>query len=239
MSIYQQNCGFIMNNLGFYQNLNKNTNQSHQNYQYNQCPINNQPHINLNIQAKSFQPKFSEDFTVPNNNQNESSFEQSSEEEKTISTLDSSSLSVKSKQTHGQGNSELKYKTEKCKYWEINKCCKYKDNCAFAHGNNEMRQKNIPTNNYKTKKCKQFFEIGYCPYGPRCQFLHNCSSSSIYFSYKKAILALIDDKNANFEEKKSVRPRLKIFEAFTKAKSEMNHEELLNEISKLRIIYTQ
>jgi butyrate response factor 1 len=72
-----------------------------------------------------------------------------------------------------------KYKTEICKFWGLNKECRYGDNvrflfieCAFAHGNSDMRTKNFVASNYKTKKCKQFFDAGYCPYGSRCQFKH-------------------------------------------------------------------
>ena len=53
----------------------------------------------------------------------------------------------------------------------MNGYCKYGDNCAFAHGENELKNRKISFN-YKTKPCKQFFEIGFCPYGSRCQFSH-------------------------------------------------------------------
>lgn len=59
-----------------------------------------------------------------------------------------------------------------CKYWTEKGYCEYGDQCAFAHGNNEIRQKPNISSNYKTKKCNQFHETGYCPYGVRCQFIH-------------------------------------------------------------------
>jgi hypothetical protein len=96
----------------------------------------------------------------------------------------------------------VKYKTEKCKFFELNRECKYKDNvlyilnkCAFAHGVEDMREKSFVSNNYKTKQCKQFFEQGHCPYGLRCQFLHKFSSKnsdSPQVSYSKIMNELIN-----------------------------------------------
>jgi hypothetical protein len=44
-----------------------------------------------------------------------------------------------------------KYKTEICKYFQAGNC-RYGKDCAFAHGKDEMKQKqNIPAN-YRTKK---------------------------------------------------------------------------------------
>ena len=36
---------------------------------------------------------------------------------------------------------KIKYKTELCKYYEINGFCKYGDNCAYAHGKENLRTK--------------------------------------------------------------------------------------------------
>jgi hypothetical protein len=108
---------------------------------------------------------------------------------------------------------KAKFKTEKCKYWDLNKNCKYGDNCAFAHGSNEIRQKYIPSTNYKTKKCKQFFENGFCPYGSRCQFLHK-DEDITPFSYKN-LLKAIEEKG---ESKIDTSKRLKIFEKITQEK---------------------
>jgi butyrate response factor 1 len=66
-----------------------------------------------------------------------------------------------------------KYKTEMCKYWELNGDCMFKENCAFAHGPQELNNKAAIPKNYKTKLCKRFHEELYCPYGPRCQFKHS------------------------------------------------------------------
>ncbi|CAG9333733.1 unnamed protein product [Blepharisma stoltei] len=70
---------------------------------------------------------------------------------------------------------KAKYKTEMCKNWEIG-CCEFGDQCAFAHGEAELRSKTGIIKKYKTKKCKQFYEQGYCIYGGRCQFRHRDAS---------------------------------------------------------------
>ena len=62
---------------------------------------------------------------------------------------------------------KIKYKTELCKYYEINGYCKYGDKCAYAHGKENLRSKVTNTTAFRTKKCTQFFERGYCPYGSR------------------------------------------------------------------------
>ena len=72
---------------------------------------------------------------------------------------------------------KLKYKTEICKGWEKG-FCEFGDKCAFAHGTDELRDKNPNVCNYKTKKCKQFFELGVCMYGSRCQFLHTDANTA-------------------------------------------------------------
>ena len=69
-----------------------------------------------------------------------------------------------------------KYKTEICRNWELG-TCEFGEDCVFAHGYEELRNKLGMGNNYKTKKCKQFHELGYCIYGNRCQFKHRDLSS--------------------------------------------------------------
>ena len=65
------------------------------------------------------------------------------------------------------------YKTEICKNFEFKGFCHFGDTCCFAHGENELREKNNFNCFYKTKFCKQFFEHDFCPYGYRCQYLHH------------------------------------------------------------------
>lgn len=74
-------------------------------------------------------------------------------------------------------------KTEMCKNWELFGDCYYKDNCSFAHGELELRNKLIVKNNenqkYKTKPCRSFLEKSYCSFGNRCQYTHVVSEKRI------------------------------------------------------------
>ena len=112
---------------------------------------------------------------------------------------------------------KIKYKTELCKYYEINGYCKYGDKCAYAHGKENLRSKVTNTTAYRTKKCTQFFEQGYCPYGSRCQFAHQLKSNIINNPYDKGmtyekILETIS-KLENIENIKKLieKPRLSVF----------------------------
>lgn len=67
---------------------------------------------------------------------------------------------------------KIKMKTELCSAWRATGQCKYGENCAFAHGEEEIRKKVHVPSMYKTKLCQQFEETGYCSYGHRCQFIH-------------------------------------------------------------------
>jgi ribonuclease HI len=113
-------------------------------------------------------------------------------------------------------NFKTKWKTEICRYWEMYGECKFGDNCAFAHGDSELKQRKM-TFNYKTKLCKQFFELGYCSYGSRCQFshkredLHKQKNENDNVSYWKIIEELLsEDSQVSHELVK--RPRLMTFE---------------------------
>ncbi|CAG9316774.1 unnamed protein product [Blepharisma stoltei] len=100
----------------------------------------------------------------------------------------------------------IKYKTEICRNWE-NGICEFGDQCAFAHGIHELREKTALPNNYRTKRCKQFYELGYCLYGTRCQFKHrefSPSSVKINSSESKFLLGKGCDDNT--------KRRLRIFE---------------------------
>lgn len=70
-----------------------------------------------------------------------------------------------------------KFKTEICRNWTQG-CCEFGEKCIFAHGAEELRNKDYLASNYRTKKCKQFHEQGFCQYGSRCQFKHVDASDS-------------------------------------------------------------
>ena len=120
-------------------------------------------------------------------------------------------------------NFKTKWKTEICRYWEMYGECKFGDNCAFAHGDSELKQRKM-TFNYKTKPCKQFFEIGYCSYGTRCQFSHKkedlkdqkneTQDKNNNISYLKIIEELLSEDN-NISHELIKRPRLMTFENIT------------------------
>ena len=112
---------------------------------------------------------------------------------------------------------KIKYKTELCKNYEINGYCKYGDNCAYAHGKENLRLKVTNTTAYRTKKCVQFFENGYCPYGNRCQFAHQLESNIINnpFDKKMNYTKILDSFNKieNIANIKNIseKPRLQVF----------------------------
>ena len=117
-------------------------------------------------------------------------------------------------------NFKTKWKTEICRYWEMYGECKFGDNCAFAHGDSELKQRKM-TFNYKTKPCKQFFELGYCSYGSRCQFCHKKEDTkntknekNDKVSYLKIIEELLSKENTISHELVK-RPRLMTFENIT------------------------
>ena len=133
-------------------------------------------------------------------------------------------------------NFKTKWKTEMCRYWEMNGVCKYGDNCAFAHGDSELKKRKL-TYNYKTKPCKQFFELGYCTYGCRCQFSHkkedykkekkeNGDTSDNEISYLKIIKEFLSDENQISHELVK-RPRLMTFERIAKSTLEESQNSKL------------
>ena len=88
-------------------------------------------------------------------------------------------------------------KTELCKNWELYRNCYFKDNCSFAHGENELRVKNVTSNQkYKTKICKAFTEKMWCQFGSRCQYRHISESPKLlsynYLSNKLANTVLFE-----------------------------------------------
>ena len=113
---------------------------------------------------------------------------------------------------------KIKYKTELCKYFEINGYCKYGDKCAYAHGKENLRSKVTNTTAYRTKKCVQFFEQGYCPYGNRCQFAHQLKSNIINnpydrgMTYGKILETISKLENVENIKKLIEKPRLPVFQ---------------------------
>lgn len=120
-----------------------------------------------------------------------------------------------------------KYKTEVCKYWAENGYCEFGDQCAFAHGGNEVRQKAFVASNYKTKQCEPYHETGYCVYGVRCQFLH-CLRKDCSYNPRLQLASYQDDLESTdiwmtqnqdcLCLRRKDRPRLPIFQKLALAK---------------------
>ena len=131
------------------------------------------------------------------------------------------------KEEEKEEQSQKKYRTELCKYFEINGRCKFGENCIFAHGKENLRENLCKKSGYKKRPCVNFFEKGFCMYGNRCQFSHDIKQfekeendkKENNFSYKLFFKEL--NMNLNDECKKDIerikeRPRLKIFKKFVK-----------------------
>ena len=134
---------------------------------------------------------------------------------------------------------KIKYKTELCKYFEINGYCKYGDKCAYAHGKENLRSKVTNTTAYRTKKCVQFFEQGYCPYGNRCQFAHQLKSNIINnpydrtMSYGKILETISKLENVENIKKLIEKPRLSVFKEICDNKENVE-SRLLEDIKGLK-----
>ena len=138
---------------------------------------------------------------------------------------------------------KIKYKTELCKFYEMQGYCKYGENCAYAHGVENLRSKVTNTTAYRTKKCIQFFENGYCPYGSRCQFQHQLKNNIINnpyekgMSYKKILDIISKIENVKNVKKLVEKPRLDIFKKISgENKDNSNYDNksrLLNDIKEL------
>ena len=135
---------------------------------------------------------------------------------------------------------KIKYKTELCKFYELTGKCKYGDNCAYAHGKENLRAKVTNTTAYRTKKCIQFFENGYCPYGNRCQFQHQLKNNIVNnpydtdMSYKKILDIISKFENVRNVKKLVEKPRLSIFKEITGDIQEDNiKSRLLDDIKQL------
>ena len=136
---------------------------------------------------------------------------------------------------------KIKYKTELCKFFEINGNCKYGDHCAYAHGIENLRSKVTNSTAYRTRKCIQFFEYGYCPYGSRCQFKHQLQSNIINnpydrkMTYKKILDTISKLENVDNIKKLIGKPRLSIFKEIVDDKNIVQTESrLLDDIKALK-----
>ena len=135
---------------------------------------------------------------------------------------------------------KIKYKTELCKFYEMTGKCKYGENCAYAHGIENLRSKVTNTTAYRTKKCIQFFESGYCPYGSRCQFQHQLKNNIINnpydsgMSYQRILEIISKSENVRNIKKLVKKPRLNIFKEMSgKIGDNIDENKLLDDIKEL------
>lgn len=68
-------------------------------------------------------------------------------------------------------NTQL-YKTELCDSFMKYSYCPYGNKCQFAHGHNELKLVERPSN-YRSKPCINWVKHGVCRYGSRCCFKHD------------------------------------------------------------------
>ena len=133
----------------------------------------------------------------------------------------------KEEEKEKEEQSQKKYRTELCKYFEINGRCKFGDNCIFAHGKENLRENLCKKSGYKKRPCVNFFEKGFCMYGNRCQFSHDIKQfekeenekKENNFSYKlffKELNMILNDDSKKDIERIKERPRLKVFKKFVK-----------------------
>ena len=186
-----------------------------------------QPLINIqnfnNIQLKNNGPIYINNITINNEQSKNNQINEYSNLSYNYNKKDENNYSkLSNKKKRGETiDFKTKWKTEKCHYWDMYKECKFGESCAFAHGDEELKQKNI-SDNYKTKLCKQFFEDGFCLYGSRCQFSHkkrsfdfnnlynDINNNEKYINYSEIISNLLVNEKININIIK--RPRLMAFE---------------------------
>ena len=176
----------------------------------------------------SYEDYYENDFNFINsNNNNKNKFNQQNKKSKKQGKFKSTASDFK-----------IKYKTELCKFYEINGYCKYGDRCAYAHGKENLRSKVTNSTSYRTRKCSQFFENGYCPYGNRCQFAHQLASNIINnpydrkMTYKKTLETISKLENVENIKKLIEKPRLDVFKEIYANKS-LIKSNLFEDIKKI------
>ena len=132
---------------------------------------------------------------------------------------------------------KVKYKTELCKYFSINGFCKFGENCAYAHGVENLRSKVTNSEFYRTKNCVSFFEKGFCPYGNRCQFRHGLKTNIVNnpyeknMSYSKTLKMLSKIENIKNIKKIESKNRLSCFKNLVE--DDNSKSTLFNDIKEL------
>ena len=199
----------------------KSTNSSYSNYKENKYTPLEEANISENEQQQNF---FINDLKGDPHEINKGFFKMSNEVKDLtkIVSPDSKRKRFNSVEEHQKfvEDYKKKYKTEICKNFEFKGTCHWGDQCSFAHGHTELRNKTHINLHYKSKLCKQFFEKGHCNYGYRCQYLHNdrCYSQLLTSNVEKLHLWIQTNSNLTMDKiltkTKSYCRRLKIFDKF-------------------------
>lgn len=162
--------------------------------------IKSNPRSKLRLKVQPFIKQHDSDSIETNHSQiNDNSQERRSN----VSREDQPINEYLQKENIGQTQTQFptsKFKTEKCKNFELFGDCKFGSNCFFAHGKNELRSKVSFSNFYKTKLCRNYFKNGFCQYASRCQYFHLKSSemhTELFDSYVNKIYAKIISNEKN------------------------------------------
>lgn len=140
---------------------------------------------------------------------------------------------MKSFQLKNEHLKDPKYKTQQCKNWNKTGSCPYKNKCRFAHGKDELMQKELDLYSHFKGRCFNFFKYGFCESGSSCCFKHDNRKISDYiFKLEASILfSLSHSINSNKNDK-----RLSIFKSITLTDNEhKDFSKSLDSSSKSRI----
>ena len=234
----------IKNNIKTNNNLKVNKSNNPNQYQTKQNPKKIIPHFNKTYDKED--NLINTKYQKPQN-QKITYRKYSKDSEDSTSNEDKEEIFQNKKTTYKSNSNDfkIKYKTELCKYYEINGYCKYGDNCAYAHGKENLRSKVTHSTYYRTKKCVQFFNNGFCPYGNRCQFAHGLKTNIVNnpydrnMSYSKTIETLSKLENVENIKVLFEKKRLPIFEEISpnyngiKSKLFDDIKSLINEKSEI------
>ena len=125
---------------------------------------NNDKKIETNFEFKDSSNKISSMINIQNNNSYQTDY---------VPKQNYNKFNINNNENEIENNINFKYKTELCKFYEMNNYCKFGENCIFAHGKENLREDKFKKSGYKKRPCQNFFENGFCLYGNRCQFSHN------------------------------------------------------------------
>ncbi|KAJ3693042.1 hypothetical protein LUZ60_012137 [Juncus effusus] len=73
--------------------------------------------------------------------------------------------------THNPESPDFFFKTRLCQNYLTRGYCQY-NNCSFAHGVQELRNKHGDLTENGARVCKMYYRTGNCTYGTGCSYLH-------------------------------------------------------------------